>query len=314
VIVTGRVEDLAPLGRPLAITPGVFDGCHLGHRAVFDLLRREATKLDAAPVIVTFDPHPLEVLRPQDAPQLLTTRAERVDLLAESLPAAIVVYTFRRETAMLTAAEFLHAVVPPPLSLALLVVGFDFRMGRDRTGGFEELTQLGKEKGFRVLRAEPAIVNGEPVSSTRIRALLNEGQVRAASELLGHRYRIQGKVVRGRGVGRTLDFPTANVDVEDGKKLLPLPGVYAVLAKVLEEEGVLRPGVMNIGTRPTFGLEELKIEVHFPGFDGDLTGRTLRIELVDRIRDEKRFPGPEELRQRIALDVEVARKILQGVT
>jgi riboflavin kinase/FMN adenylyltransferase len=302
MIVTERVEDLAPLG------------CHLGHRAVFDLLRREAEPLGAAPVIVTLDPHPLEILRPQDAPSLLTTRAERVDLLAESSPAAILVHAFRRETAMLTASEFLRAIVPSPLRLALLVVGFDFRMGRDRTGGFEELSALGKEEGFRVVRAEPAIANGEPISSTRIRGLLKQGQIRAATELLGHRYRIQGQVVRGRGIGRTLDYPTANVDGEDGRKLLPLPGVYAVLAKVLEEGGALRPGVMNIGTRPTFGLEELKIEVHFPGFDGDLSGCTLRIEIVDRIRDEKRFPGPEELRKRIALDVEVARKILQGVT
>ncbi|HET9887527.1 MAG TPA: hypothetical protein VFR10_08440, partial [bacterium] len=159
MIVTERVEDLAPLG-PLAITPGVFDGCHVGHRAVFDLLRREAAKVEAAPVIITFDPHPLEVLRPQDAPALLTTRTERVDFLAESSPAAIVVYPFGRETAMLTAAEFLHTIVPPPSRLALLVMGFDFRMGRDRSGGFEELTQLGKEEGFRVVRAEPAIVSG----------------------------------------------------------------------------------------------------------------------------------------------------------
>lgn len=314
MIVTERVEDLARLSRPLAITPGVFDGCHLGHRAVFDLLQREAAQLDAAPVIVTLYPHPLEILRPADAPLLLTTRAERVDLLAESSPAAILIQNFRRETAMLTAAEFLRAIVPSSMRLAILVVGFDFRMGRDRTGGFEELAQLGRDDGFRVVRAEPAVLNGEPVSSTRIRALLKQGQVRAAAELLGYRYRIQGKVVRGRGVGRTLDYPTANVDVEDERKLLPLPGVYAVLAKVLEEDGALRPGVMNIGTRPTFGLEEMKIEVHFPGFEGDLAGRTLRIELVDRIRDEKRFPGPEELRERIALDVEVARKILQGVS
>ena len=314
MIVTDRVEDLAQIDRPLAITPGVFDGCHLGHRAVFDLLRREAAKLDAAPVFVTFDPHPLEILRPADAPALLTTRAERVNLLAESSPAAILIHAFRPETAVLTPAEFLRAIVPPSQRLALLVVGFDFRMGRDRTGGFEELAELGQAQGFRVVRAEPARLNGEPVSSTRIRALLREGQIRAANELLGYRYRIQGQVVRGRGIGRTLDYPTANVDVEDGRKLLPLPGVYAVFAKILEEEDAPRPGVMNIGTRPTFGLEELKIEVHFPGFDGDLTGRTLRIELVDRIRDEKRFPGPEELRQRIALDVEVARKILQGVS
>jgi riboflavin kinase/FMN adenylyltransferase len=314
VIVTERVEDLAPLERPLAMTPGVFDGCHLGHRAVLGLLLREAAKLDAAPVFVTFDPHPLEILRPDDAPSLLTTREERIHLLAQSSPAAILVHAFHRETAALTPVEFLRAIVPPSSHLALLVVGYDFRMGRDRSGGFEELLELGRERGFRVLRAEPVVLNGEPVSSTRIRALVQEGQVRAAAELLGHRYLIQGKVVRGRGIGRTLDYPTANVDVPDGRKLLPLPGVYAVLATVLEEEEALRPGVMNIGTRPTFGLTEMKIEVHFPGFEGDLTGRTLRIELVDRIRDEKRFPGPEELRQRIALDVEVARKILQGVT
>jgi len=314
VIVTEHVEDLAALKRPLAITPGVFDGCHIGHRAVFDVLLREAANLEAAPVFVTFDPHPLEILRPDDAPSLLTTREERIYLLAKLSPAAILVHAFRRETAAMTPAEFLRAIVPPSSRLSLLVVGYDFRMGRDRSGGYEELLELGREQGFRVLRAEPALLNGEPVSSTRIRGLVQEGRVREAADLLGHRYLIQGRVVQGRGMGRTLDYPTANVDVPEGRKLLPLPGVYAVLATVLEEEDRLRPGVMNIGTRPTFGLTEMKIEVHFPGFEGDLTGRTLRIELVDRIRDEKRFPGPKELRERIALDVEVARKILQGVT
>jgi riboflavin kinase/FMN adenylyltransferase len=197
--------------------------------------------------------------------------------------------------------------------LAVLVIGYDFRMGRDREAGFEELSRLGEEEGFRVVRAEPAILDGDPISSTRIRSLVREGRVRKAAELLGHRYLIQGEVVRGRGVGRTLDYPTANVDARERKKLLPMPGVYACLVRIQGESG-LRPGVVNIGTRPTFGGGGVTVEAHLPGFEGDLTGRALGIELVDRIRDERRFPGPEELKARIAEDVLEARRILEGVT
>lgn len=312
MIVATRPEDLRGRAGPLALSVGVFDGVHRGHRAVLDLLREEGRADGAFSLAVTLDPHPLAVLRPADAPLLLSTPSERLHLLEDAGVDAAWVFPFRRETAALTAEEFLDAITPPPSRLVALVVGHDFRMGRDRSGGFEELKSLGEARSFRVVRAGPTLADGEPVSSTRIRTLVREGRVREAAALLAHPYLLEGNVVPGRGVGRTLDFPTANVDVKDGRKLLPLGGVYAVRVEGAKGPGDVLPGVLNLGVRPTFDLTETTIEVHLPGFSGNLTGRRLRIEFVDRIREERRFPGPEALKARIAEDVREARRILEA--
>ncbi len=312
MIVARGADALASVEGPLALTVGVFDGCHLGHRAVFDVLRTQARAARAFALVATFDPHPLEILRPDDAPSLLTTASERLFLLERLGVDGVIVVPFDRETADLAAPDFLDSIVPARAHLEVLVVGFDFRMGKNRTFGFDELQALGRERGFRTVRTERTSNGGEPVSSTRIRALLREGRVRDAESLLGHRYLIEGEVVRGRGVGRSLDFPTANVDTKDARKLLPGSGVYATIVTIEDGASGPHPGVMNIGTRPTFGLTELVIEVHLPAFSGDLVGQRVRIELVDRIREERTFSGPEALKARIAEDVALARRILEG--
>jgi riboflavin kinase/FMN adenylyltransferase len=186
-------------------------------------------------------------------------------------------------------------------------------MGKDRSGGFEELTAAGEARGFRVVRVGPTLGNGEPISSSRIRELIASGSVREAAGLLGHPYLVEGTVVAGRGIGRTLHFPTANADVEDTRKLLPKFGVYAVHVRILsgDEKETSRPGVMNLGVRPTFGTSEPVLEVHLPKFEGDLLGKRLALELVERIREERAFDGPEALAARIEEDVEEARKILE---
>ncbi len=313
MIVGAHGPDLGSVQGPLAVTIGVFDGCHRGHHVVFDLLKKEARTDGAFSLVVTFDPHPLELLRPADAPALLTTPRERVHLLERAKIDGAIVVPFSREIAELSAPAFLDAIVPPQATLAVLVIGFDFRMGKGRAYGFAELQELGRERGFRVVQASAMADEGEPVSSTRIRRLLRDGLVREAAELLGHRYLIEGEVVRGRGVGRTLDFPTANVDPGDARKLLPGAGVYAVLVSLEGEKSGPRQGVMNLGTRPTFGLSETVIEVHLHGFDGNLVGQQVAIELVERIREERKFSGPEALRARIAEDVALARRILERV-
>jgi riboflavin kinase/FMN adenylyltransferase len=313
VIAARRLEELESITGPLAVTIGVFDGCHRGHEVVFDLLKAEARRENAFAAVVTFDPHPLEILRPGDAPALLTTLAERLYWFERSGIDGALVVPFSREIAALSAARFLDAVLPKRARFAVLTIGFDFRMGKDRAGGFEELQALGRERGFRVARAAPMSDAGEPVSSTRIRVLLREGKVVDAAELLGHRYLIQGDVVRGRGLGRTLGFPTANVDPGDPRKLLPRAGVYAVVVSI-EGGSPSHPGVMNVGTRPTFGLTETVVEVHLHSYAGDLLGKRLGIELVERIRDERKFAGPEALKARIQEDVAVARRILEGAS
>jgi len=309
VIVLRRAQDLPQTG-PVAVSVGVFDGVHRGHRAVFEALRAEAEAASATSVVVTLDPHPLAVLRPEAAPPLLTTAEERIRLIAEARPDAVLVHRFDRETAGLTPGAFLGRLVPPGATLAALVAGWDFRMGKDRSGGFEELTRLGEERGFRVTRVGPTLEDGEPISSSRIRVLIEEGRLGEAAALLGHPYVVDGTVVPGRGIGRTLEFPTANVDVADERKLLPGFGVYAVLVRILDGPDRPRTGVMNRGVRPTFGAGEPVLEVHLPGFDGDLVGRRLSLSIVERIREERKFAGPEDLAARIGEDVEEARRIL----
>lgn len=310
MIVVESVTGLKSLSGPLALSIGVFDGVHRGHRAVFDVLRAEASRRQATSLVVALDPHPLEVTCPERAPALLTTKAERIRLIERAAPDALLVYPFDAQTAELSAVEFLSRVTPPAANLVALVLGHDFRMGRDRAGGYSELKAAGERAGFEVVRVPPQSVAGEIVSSSRIRELVAAGRVREAAELLGHRVVLAGRVVSGRGVGRTLDFPTANVDGEDRRKLLPKFGVYAVWARLLNGEEEDLPGVMNVGTRPTFGAAEPTVEVHLPDFRGDLVGRTLSLRIVDWIRPERPFADPAELARRIAQDVAEARRIL----
>jgi riboflavin kinase/FMN adenylyltransferase len=312
VIVAREAGELTSLEGPLAVTVGVFDGVHRGHQAVLATLQKEAAHGGERTLVVTLDPHPLEVLRPAAAPRLLTTPAERCRLLEElgGPPDAVLVQRFDRDVASLDPEGFLRLVVPSRARLARLVLGHDFRMGRDRSGGPEELAALGQARGFGVVRVAASQDDGSPVSSSRIRALLADGSLAEAAALLGHPYRVEGVVVKGQGMGRKLDFPTANVDIRDSRKLLPAHGVYALRVR-LPGEAALRPAVMNYGIRPTFGGGPPTLEVHILGYRGDLLGRELRLDLVERIRGEKRFPGPEALASAIAADVEEARKILR---
>ena len=297
---------------PVAVSVGVFDGVHRGHQAVFEALRKEAATLGAGSVVVTLHPHPLQVLRPDTAPPLLTTREERVRLIAHHARTGVIVFPFDRATAALSPAEFLERLLGPGSRLVSLVVGYDFRMGKDRAQGFEELRATGDREGWRVVRVVPTLEDGQPISSSRIRHLVASGRVTEAAGLLGHPYGMLGRGVGGRGVGRTLNFPTANVDVGDETKLWPKLGVYAVRVRILDErEGPVRPGVANLGVRPTFGEGKPVLEVHLPGWEGDLEGRALGLEIVERIRDERRFPDPDALAARISEDVARALEILE---
>jgi riboflavin kinase/FMN adenylyltransferase len=293
----------------VAASLGVFDGVHRGHRAVVRALRSVAREVEASSLVVTFDPHPAQILRPDSAPLLLTTAPERVRLLRREGVDAVHVVRFDRATADLSPQEFLARMLPEGAELRALVIGHDFRMGKGRAAGYEELVEIGRVDGFRVERVDPTSEDGGPVSSSRIRERVAAGDVAEAAEMLGRPYGIEGKVVSGRGIGRTLDFPTANVDVEDERKLLPALGVYAAFVRLgLSDDP--RWAVVNRGVRPTFGPTDPVLEVHLPGFEGDLVGQTLTLELIDRIRPEVRFEGPEALADQIRKDLEAARRIL----
>lgn len=292
------------------VTVGVFDGVHRGHRAVIDEVRARAAALEAKSVLVTFEPYPLAVLRPEAAPQRLTTLVEKKDLLAREGLDYVVVLPFTRELAQLTAREFVQEILVERLRLRHLVIGYDHRLGRDRSGDLNELRSLGAEFGFEtdVVPAKPA--NGQPISSSRIRAALGEGDVHAAAMGLGRPYSFQGRVVRGDGRGRGLGFPTANLEIGDDAKLIPLEGIYAVRATIAD--GGVHDGVIHIGPRPTFPGAGPTIELHIFDFGRDIYDTTVTVAFCARIREVRGFDSVEALIEAMTEDCAAARAVFRA--
>lgn len=259
-------------------------------------------------VAMTFDPHPARVLAPERAPALLTTIDRRRELLLGQGADRVEVVSFDRTFASLSAEMFVQSRLVEGLSARGVVVGPDFRFGRGRGGDIETLRELGRKHGYEVVVVDPVRLDDEVVSSTRVRAVLGEGDVRMAAKLLGRVHDVAGTVVRGDGRGRSIGVPTANLDCEP--VLLPKDGVYAVVARIIGEEALLK-GVANVGVRPTFAAGR-SVEVHFLDLDRDLYGARIRVGFVERLREEQRFDGIEALRAQIARDVETARGVLAG--
>lgn len=297
--------------RPTAVTIGVFDGVHLGHRAVMDRLVDRARRDGLVPVALTFDPHPLEFVAPERAPKLLTTVTQRVELLASCGIEVVGVLPFP-EIRDLSPETFAVDLLGGRLSARYVAVGTDFRFGRDRAGDVEVLRSLGRARGFEVEAVDlVARIDGEVVSSTRIRADIAEGRVAEAAVLLGRPVELRGVVVHGDARGRTIGFPTANIHVPE-RLAVPADGVYAAWCRLGGDraDGRRLPAVVNIGVRPTFDGTRRIVEVHILDTDEDLYGAELAVELVDRIRDEVRFPSVDALVARLHEDVAEGRRIL----
>lgn len=296
------IESYPPDAGESAVALGVFDGVHLGHRAILATAVAEARRHGLVALACTFDPHPLEVLQPARAPLPLTSLADRLALIAETGIDAAVVVAFTREVAVVEPEGFVRDVLVGALQARDVVVGFNHRFGRGARGDSALLEALGGKLGFRAHVIPPLAIEGTPVSSSEVRAALQAGDVERASRLLGRPYSAEGEVVRGAGRGRTLGFPTANVRTDHP---LQLPaGVYACQAFAGADR---HAAVINVGVRPTFGETELLVEAHLLDFAGDLYGRRLRLQFLRRLRAERKFPDVEALRRQIALDVAAAR-------
>jgi riboflavin kinase/FMN adenylyltransferase len=291
--------------RPAVVVPGNHDGVHLGHQALLGA-GRDRAGADLDTVALFFDPHPAAVLAPHHAPSALTTADRRTELLLALGADRVHRQTFDREFASLSPEAFVEEILVRELDTKAIVVGPDFRFGKGRAGDVSTLADLGKRHGFDVTRVPPVEVNGERVSSTRIRTLLAEGDVAAASQLLGRVPDVAGPVIRGDQRGRSIGFPTANIDPEP--VVMPIDGVYAVVAKIVGESDLIH-GVANLGVRPTFDAGR-SVEVHLFDFDRDLYDERLRVGFVARIRGEKKFDGLDALTRQIGHDAEEARKIL----
>lgn len=297
----------SPPAKGAAVTIGAFDGIHVGHRRILDEVVLLARGLGVAGVVVTFDPHPMSILQPEEPPCLLTSMEEKISLIRESGVDNLVILRFSPKLARQSAEAFAKKVLLKRLSMRRLVIGYDFRFGRDRQGDALYLESLGEAAGFGVDIVPPVSFLGHPVSSTRIRTAIVRGDVRSAARMLGRPYSVGGSVVRGDGRGAALAYPTANLEMDEPGKILPAKGVYAVTARV---GGRQIPGVLYIGTKPTFGGQAETVEVHMMGLERNLYGRRVEVSFVERLRDEIRFRNDQGLKQAIRRDVARAQRVL----
>ncbi len=292
--------------RPV-VTVGTFDGVHVGHRAVLDEVRRLAQDGDGHSVVVTFDPHPRQVIDPDHAPPLLTTLDERAWRIGAAGIDVLAVVPFDDRVRSLSPLEFVTRYIVERLGASSVVVGHDHGFGRDRSGDSGTLRDLGSSHGFSVHSVAASHVDDLPVSSTRVRSLIASGDLVGAGALLGGGYPVVGDVVEGDRRGREIGFPTANIDVDVDRKLMPPPGVYTGWAETAEG---LSAAVVNYGSRPTVGGQTLRLEAHLLDFEDDLYGTQLKLDLVHRLRDEAKFESLPQLKHQIATDVTKARSLL----
>ncbi|MCB2407578.1 bifunctional riboflavin kinase/FAD synthetase [Hymenobacter lucidus] len=300
-----------------SVTTGTFDGLHLGHQKILKRLLEVARQTGGPSVVITYWPHPRLVLAPPPThPQpmdlhLLSSLEERIAQLADFGIDYLLIVPFTREFAQLTSEEYIQQILLDTVGTRKLVIGYDHRFGKNREGSFEYLSQNADRYGMSVEEIPREDVDAVAVSSTRIRRALLAGDVLTANRYLGYSYPLTGTVVRGRQLGRTIGFPTANMRVEEPLKLVPARGVYAVMATTAA--GTHHQAMLNIGVRPTVaGNLDQTVETHLLDFDGDLYDQPLTVQLVARLRNEQKFDGLDALKAQLAQDAEAARQHLVG--
>ncbi|MBI5642591.1 MAG: bifunctional riboflavin kinase/FAD synthetase [Deltaproteobacteria bacterium] len=287
------------------LTLGNFDGLHIGHKRILEKVVGRARLFGCPSVVYTFEPHPLKVVAPEKSPPLLIDTEDKIKLIEETGIDCLIFAKFTRDFAATHPREFVKDILVGALSVKEVWVGQDFSFGRGKAGTVGYLKELGAEFGFKVFAVPAYRKGGGVISSSRIRAHIKEGEVDKAASLLGRRYNIKGKVVRGKDIGKDIGFPTANLEVTS--ELVPADGVYAAYAALDDKR---YPAVLNIGKAPTFGGKDRCVEVHILDFKGDIYGKTLEVSFVKRLRDEIVFKSKEALVARIEKDTKRARRIL----
>ena len=300
------ISELAALPGPLFLAIGVFDGVHLGHRAVISTSTRHAHSADGTPVVVTFDPHPAKILRPQDAPHLLTATQHKIALIRALGVGHLLIIKFDKSFAETPPETFVEELVQHAKPLREICVGHEWSFGKNRAGNLDLLKKLGERFDFNVVGISPVKVNGAVVSSTAIRQAVEAGDFGKAAEMLGRDYAILGTVTGGKKLGKKIGFPTANLSAHSEQ--FPPNGVYFAEAWL---DGVLLHGVVNLGFRPTVssGKPERTLEIHLLDFDRDIYGNDLEIRFVRYLRPEKKFENVDALVRQIKADVRQAREL-----
>lgn len=307
-----RLEDIETPLKNAVITIGNFDGVHIGHQALFHTVIEKSDAIDGTSVAMTFDPHPMRVLVPNGHPPLITLKEQKTELIARTGIEILIQIPFSRQFATISARSFVEDLLVQRVGMKALVVGKDYTFGRNREGNLDLLYKWSSELGYEVVEVgwiQSANGRTDRISSTRVRDLVTEGQMEDAKKLLGRHYQIRGQVATGRNRGgRLLGFPTANINLVD--ELCPKQGIYAV---TVEHGANTYQGVANIGYSPTFGDHIFTVEVHILEFKKDIYGDDIRVNFIERLRDEIKFDGIDALAAQIRLDIEKARRILAGL-
>lgn len=304
------IFDIEQLEKPLknpVLTIGNFDGVHKGHLVLFDKVKEKARDIKGQSVIITFDPHPIKIMKPGNGPPLITPTRQKLELIGDAGIDTIVCIPFTKQFAAISARDFIRKILVDKIGIKEIVVGYDYTFGHNREGNIQLLQEIGDRFGFGVDVVEPVLNDHTLVSSTSIRNLVQEGKLSQVKKLLGRNYQICGTVVKGKNRGgRILGFPTANLELID--ELTPRVGVYAV--RVLIDDQTY-DGLTNIGYDPTFGEGPFSVETHVLDFSGDLLGKTIRINFIERLRDERTFKTVKDLADQIGQDIIRARKIFK---
>jgi riboflavin kinase/FMN adenylyltransferase len=302
------IYDLEKLKSPLknpVLTIGNFDGVHRGHLTLFNKVKERAVAIGGKSAVMTFEPHPIKIMKPGNGPLLITPTEQKLDLIWKAGVDVIFCLPFTTEFATISAYDFIQEILLKKIGIKEIVVGYDYSFGRNREGNTDLLRNMGREMGFKVHVMEPIRIDHTLVSSTSIRELVQDGNLSEAHKLLGRHYQICGTVIRGKNRGgRLLGCPTANLELID--ELIPKRGVYAV--EVFMEDRHCY-GVANIGYNPTFGANALSVETHLLDFSEDIVGKKIRIAFIERLRDEKTYESIQELSDQISRDIEQARDV-----
>ncbi|MCM5661789.1 bifunctional riboflavin kinase/FAD synthetase [Galbibacter mesophilus] len=285
------------------VTVGTYDGVHVGHRKIIDKLVANAKANDLKSTILTFFPHPRMVLQQASDLKLLNTLEEKISILKETGLDVLIIHPFTKEFSRLTAEEYVKDVLVDSISAKKVIIGYDHRFGRNRTATIDDLIKFGEKYDFEVEQISVEEVDEVSVSSTKIRKALEEGDVSTANTFLGYPYMLTGTITKGKGLGKQIDFPTANIHIKEKYKLIPKKGVYIVKSNL---NGIEVFGMMNIGYNPTVNGEKKTIEVHFFDFNEDLYDKEVRVDLLQRLRNEQKFDSIDELKKQLLKDKEAS--------
>ncbi|HYG50283.1 MAG TPA: bifunctional riboflavin kinase/FAD synthetase [Flavobacteriales bacterium] len=310
-----KVFDSLPLSEKLAdpvVTIGTFDGVHLGHAKILDRVKKKALAINGQSVVITFNPHPRQVLFPHDDNlKLLTTQDEKIKLLERNGIDVLVIIPFTKEFSRLTALEFIRDILVNQVGVRELIIGYDHHFGRNREGSIESLKEMAQTFDFNVEEIPAQEIDEVTISSTKIRNAIMAGDMETANAFLGYEFGFTGTVKPGQKLGRTLGFPTANLHIANKLKIIPQTGVYAVRVTC---NFYAHQGVMNIGYRPTVdNSRELRIEVHIFNFDQDIYGKEIEVRVIRKLRDEQKFEGLDQLKAQVDKDIVAARSILEKI-